>query len=503
MLFRKWPEIICDAPSRVDPGRPIPVFIIIKDAHLYPIQLEKVAIHLRYEQGFERIAQFPYGEETISEPIWWDSINIMPEFPGVMNIMVSIIVRKGRKRVQVNIDNYRGTTHSPLKVHAAASYLPKASNWYRGDIHCHSYYTSDQIEFGAPLEVMSFAAFCMGLDWIAVTDHSYDLDDFNNDYCKEDPLLAKWHMMRNKAKFLSPATIVIPGEEVTCRTISGHNCHLLSLDSEKFIKGSGDSGEKGLKTKTEKSVGEAVRECIEWNGLACAAHPLEDIPFLERVILARGKWTNTDMEYPGLSALQVYNGIKDRGFRIGKEAWIRLLLKGKRIYAFGGSDAHGDMNRRRHIMMPLMSMGEDDSHTLGSVCTCVKANSRNKEDIVEGLKKGRALVSDGPFIDLSIAQNSFIAFPGSEISGLPCKIKADIFSSSEFGTLKNACILAGKKGDPDEKELVFLNDNFSDYKRSLERNLSLSEFSYIRAECTTVSGKNCFTNPIWIVNNSR
>ena len=96
-LFTKWPEIVCDAPTRIDPGRPIPIFIIIKDAHRYPIQLEKVVVHIMYEHGPERIAQFPYSEITINEPIWWDSINIMPEYLGIANITVSILVRKGKK----------------------------------------------------------------------------------------------------------------------------------------------------------------------------------------------------------------------------------------------------------------------------------------------------------------------------------------------------------------------------------------------------------------------
>ena len=410
---------------------------------------------------------------------------------------------KEKKRVRINIDNYRGTTHSPLKVLVASSVSPKARDWYRGDIHCHSYYTSDQIEFGAPLEVMSFAAFCMGLDWLAVTDHSYDLDDCLDDHLKEDPSLTKWHMMRNKAHFLSPTTTVIPGEEVTCGTSDGHNCHMLSLDAEKFIKGSGDSGENGLKNKTERSVGEAVRECVEWNGLACAAHPLEYVPLPERLILARGKWTDKDMELPGLTGLQFYNGCKDRGFRDGKEIWKRLLLKGKRIFAYGGSDAHGDMNRRRHIVMPLISVGEDNKHTIGSVCTCVKANSRKKEDIVESLKKGMALVSDGPFIDLSVTRNNYIAVPGNDIDGPYGIIKVDFSSSSEFGELKSGCILAGKKGETNETNLISFHDVLSDYKKSFEKSINLSEFSYIRAECTTVLGKNCFTNPIWITNNLR
>ncbi|MCE5250487.1 CehA/McbA family metallohydrolase [bacterium] len=502
LIFRKWPEILCDAPARIDRGRPVPVFIIIRDAHKYPVRIEMVTVHLVYESGMERVAQFPYGGITVNEQIWWDSINIMPEYQGNVSISVTVHAVRGKSHSYVNVDNYSGTTHSPLTVYVSPYPLPGDTGWFHGDIHCHTFYTADQVEFGAPLEVMAFAAYCMGLHWLAATDHSYDLDDRYDDYATEDPDLIKWQLMKKQTQLLSPTLTVIPGEEVTCRTYAGLNCHMLALVSERFIRGSGDSGERGLHNETELAVSEAVRECSEWNGIACAAHPLEHNSLLERLILSRGVWTQSDLELPGLTALQIHNGIRDKGFYEGMKAWIRLLLMGRKVYAFGGSDAHGDMNRRRRTTLPLCAVGEDGFHTFGAVRTVLYAPSSQQDHIIEALRNGRAQVTEGPFIHLTVSSGGTVAGIGDCFSGSEGMIQAVFRSSPEFGYLKSGCLMAGTVGESCERILALPDLSSPGLDARIEKNESLKGFRYIRAECETVSGKYCFTNPVWIENSS-
>jgi len=493
----KQPEIICDAPSRIDSGFPIPVFIIIKDAHLFPVQVDTVVIHAVYESGIERIARFPYHNLKINARIWWDSINITPEYPGNVKINPYVILTKGKRKVVIHVDNYNGTTHSPLIVFVASSPFPGFDGWYHGDIHCHSYYTSDQVEFGAPLEVMAFATYCMGLTWISITDHSYDLDDHEECYLSKDPLLPKWRIMREKAELLAGSVTVIPGEEVTCRTHNGRNCHLLSINSNKFIKGTGDSGKQGFNTKTEKSIGEAVSECIEWGGIACAAHPFEKVPFLEKLLLGRGSWSHKDLRTPGITAMQFYNGVRDRGFRDGMKNWIQFLLSGKRMYAFGGTDAHGDLNRCRCIGFPFVSVSEKRDHIFGSVRTVVHSQTKTRKDIIEALKGGHAVVSDGPFIDLEASSHNRIGHPGDELIDGNITVRALCISSSEFGALKKFRILAGIEGETNERILASPEPDHTDFEYSFTTSIELQGLLYIRAECETVLSKICFTNPIW------
>ena len=46
LIYMKQPEIVFDAPSRVETGNPIPVFVIIKDADRFPIQINAIVIHV-------------------------------------------------------------------------------------------------------------------------------------------------------------------------------------------------------------------------------------------------------------------------------------------------------------------------------------------------------------------------------------------------------------------------------------------------------------------------
>jgi len=502
----KQPEIVFDAPSRVETGYPIPVFIIIKDADRFPIKIDEVVIHIFYENGIGHVARFPYDGMKVESKIWWDSINIVPEYHGHVKIDPYLLLKTGKKRITVHVDNYKGISHNPLSVFVAATTFPGCEGWYHGDIHCHTYYTSDQIEFGAPLEVMAFAAFCMGLQWMAATDHSYDLDDCENCDSNKDPLLMKWQMMRKKAEMLVESLTVIPGEEVTCRNHNGRNCHLLAINSNKFIKGTGDSGENGFNTNTEKSIGEAVTDCIEWGGFACAAHPLERIPLLEQFILGRGQWTRSDLETPGITALQFYNGSRDKGFYKGMNTWIKLLLSGHRIYTFGGNDAHGDLNRRRYIWLPFMLISEGIGHVFGNVRTVVRARSKAAEDIIEALREGHAVVTDGPFIDIEVVSSTIVAHPGDEVPGGKITVQVKFVSSSEFGSLKKVRIIAGIADEKAERIVVSqyfakgYSVSHSVFEHSFNDSFESNGFLYIRADCETVLEKICFTNPIWVVN---
>ncbi|MFC1485782.1 CehA/McbA family metallohydrolase [Candidatus Latescibacterota bacterium] len=500
-VFRRQPEVISDIPRRIEPESPLPVCILIKDADRFPIVLEAVIVHITYPEGRERIARFPYQNEKIVSPVWWDVINIMPEYTGTALIDVYIQVVSGKQRKLIRIDNYHDTTHMPFTVHIAESPLPGGEGWYHGDIHCHTMYTADQIEFGAPLEMTAVAAYALGLRWIAVTDHSYDLDDREGSYADRDPFLRKWWLMRGESELLSRSLILIPGEEVTCRTKNGLNCHMLSLNSDTFIHGSGDSGERGLDTRTEKSVGEAVSACVEGGGIACAAHPFERIPIFERMLLKRGPWTKEDLETPGIVGMQFYNGIRDAGFRAGKEMWIKFLLSGRKMYAFGGSDAHGDFNRFRGIGVPFWSVVESPRFTFGSVRTVVHADVLSRDSIFQSLGAGHAVVTDGPFIDLAVHSGETRAIPGDTCGHGEVTVELSCTSSTEFGPLKHCRLVGGLFTKNTERTLASMDSKDDRIFIENTRPIDTTNLRYLRAECETAQGNVCFTNPVWVSGN--
>ena len=301
-----------DAPRRIDPGKPLPVYLIIKDADRYPVRLSEVIIKVTYADGSQKIARFPYGDRVINDALWWDSINFIPVYAGPVQIQAHALLRRGKKDLQVTTDNYEGTSRQPLMVYVSQTPLPVLPGWLHGDIHCHSALTNDVIEFGAPVEVGAFAGYCMGLQWIVVTDHSYD---FTADDGDGPP--PEWTVLCEKADILAPTLTVIPGEEVTCRNLSGKNCHMLILNGRRFVPGTGDGGKKGLAARTEHTIAEAASIVRGDNAVVCAAHPFERIGILERLVLKRGPWTRNDFRAEDVHILQIHNGVRDAGFREG------------------------------------------------------------------------------------------------------------------------------------------------------------------------------------------
>ncbi len=496
LIFRRMPEIVCDTPVRVNPGRPVPVFVFIKDAHRFPVILAAVIIQLSYADGTERLLRFPYADLAIADPFWWDVYNIVPERHGIISVRPHIVLRTGKRTRIVVVDNYRGVSHGPLAVLVADEPLPAPPGWHAGDIHCHSLFTEDPIEFGAPVEALVMAAQAFGFDWLAVTDHSYDLGSSPGRWNAPDPGHERWSDLRRLADQIDGMFTLIPGEEVTCRTAGGRNCHLLALDAGSFIEGSGDGGGHGLAAATEYDIASAVRMCREGGGIPLAAHPLEPVSLAERLVLKRGRWTDADLSVDGLAGMQVFNGSGDRGVSDGIAAWVRLLLAGKRLVLAGGSDAHGDMNRCRRVDVPLAWIAESPENTLGRARTVVRTESLSRESLLDAIGNGRAVVSTGPFADLAVRGNGCAAGPG-DTAEVPCTVRAELYATAETGVLASCRILAGVPGERAER-LLAARDRIGGYSATVETICDIPGAAYIRAECGTETGAVCITNPIWL-----
>jgi len=51
LINRRYPELITDVPWRVDPGEPIPIVCIVKDADQFPIKLRRITAKYKTEDG--------------------------------------------------------------------------------------------------------------------------------------------------------------------------------------------------------------------------------------------------------------------------------------------------------------------------------------------------------------------------------------------------------------------------------------------------------------------
>ncbi len=402
--YRREPEIIFDAPHRVQPGLPLPVTLMIKDAHLFPIDLEEVILTGVSPDGGKVSARFAINRPM--DCVFWYGIynlDISTLPPGLVLVDCALSFKnRGRQRI-VHNDNHVGLSHAPMQVYRADDPLPLFPGWQAGELHCHTSYGPDYVEFGAPLEAIQRTSESIGLGWAALTDHSYNLDDLPNDYLRQDPDLLKWRLLHEEAEHLSKGASVtlLPGEEVTVRNSKGRNVHLIILGNEEFLHGSGDGAEKWFRTRSELSIKEALTRISE-GSFAVAAHPLVPTPPLEWLLVGRGIWSPEDLAHPRLDGWQIANGSWSVDFARGYKLWQEKLNEGRLTPIFAGNDAHGNFNCFRQVRLPMVSLWEHNRNLFGKFRTLVKTDSREVVGILEALKHAPVVISDGPAIELSI-----------------------------------------------------------------------------------------------------
>jgi len=402
----------------------------------------------------------------------------------------------------VRNDNYRTASHAPLTVEVASESLPGAEGWYYGEAHAHTRYTSDQVEFGAPVSATVELARAMGLSWFAATDHSYDLDDCPDDFLRNDPDHPLWCALKRdieQAHREHPDFVLLAGAEVSCGNAKGRNVHLLAYGLSDLIVGKGDSAEQWFRTRPDRSVSEVLEEVRRQGGVAYAAHPSEPTPLFQRVLVRRGNWYREDLLQEGLSGLQFWNGKRDAGLERGRKAWIDLLLEGERVFALGGDDAHGNFNRFRQIGVPFIKIRESDQQRFGAVRTALfLPEGLSEKAVLEALRAGRSVVTDGPFVAFGLeGKGGEQVCIGGAIAGGKLWLDVEAKTTGEFGDFREIVLYRGDIARGREKI-------FQRWTVKGRRCLSVQTKGegtgpcYLRAEGRTERGHWCLPNPIWI-----
>ncbi|MBN2092654.1 CehA/McbA family metallohydrolase, partial [candidate division KSB1 bacterium] len=446
--------------------------------------------------------------KTVSQKFWFQIFEIELKSRPIGDVLIDATIEieiNGRVK-QYSNDNYRISSHKPFSVYLAEQSLPDLNRVVWGDLHYHSNYTADQVEFGAPLAATVQLGKALGLKFFAVTDHSYDLDDDENNMLKNDPELKKWQNLLSEVESLNTNHdfLIIPGEEVSAGNHRDKNVHFLILNNKKFIPGKGDGAEKWFQTKPDLSIAEILQK-LESSALAFASHPEIKPPFLQKLLVRRGKWEANDYEHGRLNGLQIWNGKNDVFFLEGLSQWRKQLLDGRKLIIVAGNDAHGNFNRFRQIGFPFFTFREKNFEIFGSTRTGVIL-SRPKlslSSLLDCLRQGRCVISNGPlllFYGLEGTLNQFQIGDTFHAGGIDLHIQAQ--STNEFGNLKNLIIYVGDILKHDEY-MLWEERDFS-FKFQYEKKInipSLPQKGYIRGELHT-EGVNqdyhCYTNPLWI-----
>ncbi|MFA6451212.1 MAG: CehA/McbA family metallohydrolase [bacterium] len=507
MYPRKEPDIVADTVTRLAKSAPIPVLLILRHTDIFPTELENVEITADFGGGVPSITKTAPYNLRLKQLTWSDLQYVEPPagYVGAATINVKFNMKiRGAKVTALN-NNLRNLKRAPLKVYVGAGELPRFEGWRFGDIHFHTAFTDNQVEFGAPIDVSAMMAARYGLDWTVFTDHSFDLDDVEGDTLKNDPGLGKWKRTLesvNAARKKHPGVVFMPGEELTCGNGESKNVHMVVLNNKKFYPGNGD-GYEGNSVPDLSCA--SVTAGLPKTEAAFAAHPISEISAVEIYMINRGNWSLNDMAAPGLTGLESWNHDlhpKKEGF----DAWVQLLLAGKRKYLSAGTDSHGDFSAE------FANAGYEESARLpfGAIRTAVYVPGRalTAEKVIEALRAGRVVATSGPFATIEL-KNSVgkTAGIGGEISagkgGKPIVAVIDAKSSPEFGPLVEIKVITGEIGAAAESVISdYKAPEISDpmnFRKSLDLPAKIKN-GYIRVEAySQIDGViyEAYTNPVW------
>ena len=507
------PEIIADAPHRLDPDKPYPILILIKDADKYPVDLVSITITVTHNARKEYSHTFEFSPILkINTHLWWKILDLnftgnLASLFGMMNVDVEITTKQNGKIKITRNNNHRFTSKPPLKFYRSKTHLPSINGWIFGDTHTHSTYTEDQVEFGSPIAVAPHLCRSMGLSFVGVTDHSYDLDDSVDNYLLNDPNLPKWKAYQLEVDLLNAQEkdfAVLRGEEVSCTNSENNNVHFLLFGNRRFFHGSGDGAEKWFKTDSEFTIQEIIAQ-KEKNVVVYAAHPTEEVSFIQRLFLKRDEWSVTDMVDKGLAGIQILNGGRTDGFYRGMDIWKWMLNRGEKKFLLAGNDAHGNFNRYVQINIPMVTFRENEDQLFGKMKTAVLSPSISEADIIEAIGKGRTVVTNGPLLTIELETDSpDVGKVGETVKGKKFVVKLHGETTDEFGKFSFIKIYFGiiGKGERILFEIRQFRNPHSIHQISDWHQAEF--FSYIRAEAYTQHAHGidrdgfCYTNPIWI-----
>jgi hypothetical protein len=500
-LHKRWPEIFLDAPHQLLPGKALTVWLLVKDADLFPVRIRAVELKTYDYEG--RVATHNFEPDRRCEANLQHLAFPLPlhNFQGMVRIDGRITVEnaRGERRVLEN-HNLPGLAPTPLEVQLLESPLPYPATWRAGEMHCHSEFSSDPVEFGAPLELMQETADAVGLDFVLCTDHSYDFHYRRERYLETCDPHANFAEYRAQAETLNARRpelpTLVPGEEVSCGNSHGENVHLLTFGHGGFLPGLGDGGRRGFRNRPDKTIAETLEMLGDTPSFA--AHPKAGIGWLERRIFRRGEWRAEDLTRGhgnganAVRGLQFWNGNLGSDYRNGKAFWIEHLLSGHYLLPIGANDAHGDFNRNTGVKFPLVSLKQGRNHVFGRVRTVVPAPARDIESLRAAFRPGalgasdRCLATDGPFAELAHAGGG---------------LRVTASTTLDFGALQSVTVYGAASGEFSERMLADWRFDTTENSGPLHFGESLRldlTSGYARLEAITRRGRRGMTAAVKI-----
>ena len=402
-LWRARPEAIVDAPCVAVPGEAVPLFLAVHDAHLFPRRLRRARVVVR-AGGSVHVADFE-PDLLLDRPFHFVDLPWPgPEIHGRNLVDVRFDLEDSKGRTQSFLNHaYPGLPAASLSVDRLPAPFPAPGGWVSADLHCHTTWSEDPVEWGGDPLAMRRAAKAAGLAFFTANDHSYDFAWDHPDWMRPADPHERFEAFRGS---LGDAEDGLPPalacEEVSCGNSQGRNIHLIVCEHPEYIPGQGDGGRRWLRNRPDLSIPQVLDIAATSGAPAWAAHPRAPIGLVERAVFRRGAWSDADLD-PRLLGLQFWNGRRGTDFTEGRRQWAGSLVRGSRFLPLAGNDAHGDLNRAVQVAAPLWSLRQTRAHRFAHARTWMHAGAapRTRDGFRQLLASAPpTTVSDGPWLAL-------------------------------------------------------------------------------------------------------
>jgi hypothetical protein len=274
-------------------------------------------------------------------------------------------------------------TESTLPHRARAAWdsvqLSAERRWYKGDFHVHS---SESGDGTASLEEVAAFAQHRGLDFIVVTDHN----------------TVSHHGLMAALQKTLPNLLLIRGSEVT--TYAGHGN---ALGTHAYVD--------HRVTLDGRSIGDVFEDVETQGGLFVVNHPAVELGSH----CVGCAWQHADTPWNRVGAWESVSGRYEIATglfsRKAMALWDAQLAAGARPTGIGGSDDHHG------------GAGQDPLQSIvGTPTTAVFAEQLSEAAILEGVRKGRAVVQlrapHDPFVELTATnEDGVTAMVGDTVVG--------------------------------------------------------------------------------------
>lgn len=564
------PNFFADAPWRVSSlSSDIPVLVYIKDADKNHLKIYKIQILNNLTNQIVR--QFsPENLIVKTTPFVTVFPNLTPRNLGIKSSGQTADIT-----VAVTFRDFelKHTFRQRLQVYVGEP-LPSLANWYPGDTHFHSDYTNNKLETGIGLlkgdyyrdeAIVKRMGRAIGLNWVTVTDHSCDFgdDDFKTSRGGE---ISQWAQMAADCRRYSDSRfVIVPAEEVTLGSLTNHRTHLLVYNAEQYIDGP-ETGFFG-KLFTDRHEKEfihlddtlpVIKTINNGKSFCYAAHPMAKADTVLGIHMKGLEWKKETIQkaltFNTFRGFEIWNTRStakiqnitmatgkvvnpfpwkydehwDQELENGLIMWDRSLLENlagpRKIFIEGGSDAHGHFNYAIVFRYLFRSIPVPDyvakDNAFGEVRTYVYSeNGLSETSILDALRDGHSVVSDGPLLIFGIDRNDdgiLSKEDGDIIPGDDCdvSISSDVRffvkwrSNSRYRDIEDGridqiwAVYAGESSSSIGKKMISIPGRKNTcYWRPIKPNNPANSFYRMEAYVLDHYGRKRYrgyTNPIWI-----